>query len=84
MNCDCIDKLSGNLTEYFKAQGIDVIGLKIPTLIQMPQKNGDKMTEITFTDVTIKTPKKNQIRAINHNYCPFCGTNIEKEVSDEP
>lgn len=82
MNCECIEQMKSSLTEFYKSKGVDVTGIKIPTLIQIPKGNGQKMDLVTYTEATITTTKRNQTCTLNHSFCPFCGTKIEKEVDD--
>jgi hypothetical protein len=82
MNCDCIDKATRELTEFYKNKGVDVTTVKIPTLIQMPKENGGAMDLVTYTEATIRTSGKSQTCTLNHSFCPFCGTKIGKEVND--
>lgn len=80
MNCDCLSNLRESLINFHNEKGImEVYDVKVPTLIKLKP---DSMDDVTYTDVRLRTNKGNKILTVNHSFCPFCGTKIEKEDKD--
>ncbi len=79
MNCDCISNLRDALTKFHTEKGLIVQEVKVPALIKL---SGPSMDAVTYTDVRVQTNKGNKMTTINHSFCPFCGTKIEKEEND--
>lgn len=87
MNCDCKEKIEGELLERFKKQAPEaqehrvsmngyaflLIGNRFVTCPGMPFE-----TTAVFPLKKGGTKQKTTRSTINFNYCPFCGQYIEK------
>ncbi|MGV7078437.1 hypothetical protein ACWA5Z_06485 [Testudinibacter sp. P80/BLE/0925] len=85
MSCECITKNQEGLKEHLSKKGIDVVNLRIRTII--PTKNFTMLPARTTTEVNYierKVSKSGNVREIkrkveiNNNFCPFCGTKYDE------
>ncbi len=55
---------------------------KVEIPLQIKQV-GNRLVGTTYTEPMIRIHGKRKSTNVEHNYCPFCGDKIEKEVSNE-
>ncbi len=80
MNCDCIEKLQQGLMEHLGITERDFQNkVEIPLQIKIV---GNAMIGTTFTEAIVRIKGKKTLKKVEHNFCPFCGKTVEKEVNN--